>query len=45
MRTHMEIDIPQGEAWLATGVYEWNTGKAGTLEIPLNSLKAESAAK
>jgi VWFA-related protein len=45
LRAHMEIDIPQGEAWLATGVYDWNTGKAGTLEIPLNSLKAESAAR
>jgi VWFA-related protein len=48
LRAHMEIDIPQGEAWLATGVYDWNTGKAGTLEIPLNSLKtvmAESVTK
>ncbi|MGB6687753.1 MAG: VWA domain-containing protein [Terracidiphilus sp.] len=45
LRAHMEIDIPKGDAWFATGVYDWNTGKAGTLEIPLNSLKAESAAK
>ncbi len=45
LRTHMELDIPRGEAWLATGIYDWTTGKAGTLEIPLNSLKAESAAK
>jgi hypothetical protein len=45
LRTHMEIDIPQGEASLATGVYDWNTGKAGALEIPLNSHKPESAAK
>jgi VWFA-related protein len=45
LRAHMEIDIPQGEAWLATGVYDWKTGKAGTLEIPLNSAKTETAAK
>ena len=45
LRTHMEIDIPQGEASLATGVCDWNTGKAGALEIPLNSHKPESAAK
>jgi VWFA-related protein len=45
LRAHMEIDLPKGDAWLATGVYDWNTSKAGTLEIPLNSLKAESAAK
>lgn len=45
MHAHMEIDVPQGEAWLATGVYDWNAGKAGTLEIPLSSLKTESATK
>jgi hypothetical protein len=41
----MEIDVPKGDSYLTTGVYDWSTGKAGTLEIPLNSLKAESAAK
>jgi VWFA-related protein len=45
LRAHMEIDIPQGEAWLASGVYDWNTGKAGTLEIPLSTVKTETAAK
>ena len=45
MHAHLEIDVPQGEAWLATGVYDWNAGKAGTLEIPLHSLKTESATK
>jgi VWFA-related protein len=45
LRAHLEIDIPQGQASLVTGVYDWNTGKAGTLEIPLNSFKGESAAK
>jgi VWFA-related protein len=45
LRAHLEIDVPKGDTYLTTGVYDWNTGKAGTLEIPLNSLKAESAAK
>lgn len=45
LRAHMEIDIPKGESWLATGVYDWDTGKAGTLEVPLASLKTEPAAK
>jgi VWFA-related protein len=45
LRAHVEIDLPKGDAWLATGVYDWNTSKAGTLEIPLNSFKSESAAK
>lgn len=41
----MEIDLPKADVYLATGVYDWNTGKAGTLEIPINTLKGESAAK
>ena len=45
LRAHMEIDVPQGQASLVTGVYDWTTGKAGTLEIPLSSSKVESAAK
>jgi VWFA-related protein len=34
---HMEIDLPNTDVFLETGVYDWGTGKAGTLEIPLNS--------
>ena len=45
LRAHMEIDLPKADVYLATGVYDWNTGKAGTLEIPINTLKAKSAAK
>lgn len=33
---HMEIDLPNKDVYLETGVYDWGTGKAGTLEIPLN---------
>ena len=33
---HMEIDLPNSEVYLETGVYDWGTGKAGTLEIPLH---------
>jgi hypothetical protein len=33
---HMEIDLPNSDIYLATGIYDWNTGKAGTLEVPLN---------
>jgi VWFA-related protein len=45
LRAHMEIDVPKGDTYLATGVYDWNTGKAGTMEIPLQLLKSESATK
>jgi VWFA-related protein len=33
---HLEIDLPSNEDIdLEAGVYDWGTGKAGTLEIPL----------
>ena len=41
---HIEIDLPQQDVHLATGVYDWASKKAGTLEIPLNVPQAQSAA-
>jgi VWFA-related protein len=44
---HFEIDLPSDkDVFLATGVYDWETGKAGTLEIPIRSvsLAAQSSA-
>ena len=35
---HLEIDVPKGDAFLATGVYDWNTAKVGTLEVPLSAV-------
>jgi VWFA-related protein len=32
---HMEIDLPNTDVYLETGIYDWGTNKAGTLEIPL----------
>jgi VWFA-related protein len=32
----MLIDLPNTDLFLALGVYDWGTGKAGTLEIPLH---------
>jgi hypothetical protein len=32
---HMEIDLPNSEVFLETGIYDWSTGKAGTLEVPV----------
>jgi VWFA-related protein len=35
---HFEIDVPSDkDVFLATGVYDWESGKAGTLEIPIPS--------
>jgi hypothetical protein len=39
---HIEIDLPQQDVYLATGVYDWASKKAGTLEIPLNLLQVQS---
>jgi hypothetical protein len=34
---HLEIDLPTNdEVYLVSGVYDWGTGKAGSLEIPLH---------
>ena len=41
---HMEIDLPDKDLYLETGVYDWNTGKAGTMEIPLHPAGAAPAA-
>lgn len=42
---HVDIDVPSDkDIYLETGVYDWETGKAGTLEIPL-LLNASGAAK
>ena len=32
---HMEIDLPNTDVYLVTGVYDWGASKAGTLEVPL----------
>jgi hypothetical protein len=33
---HFEIDLPSDQdVFMETGVYDWETGKAGTLEIPI----------
>jgi VWFA-related protein len=33
---HVDIDLPNSEMYIATGVYDYQTQKAGTLEIPLS---------
>jgi VWFA-related protein len=35
---HMEIDLPNEDITLVTGVYDLATGKAGTLQIPVHSI-------
>jgi VWFA-related protein len=41
---HMEIDLPNTDVYLETGVYDWGTSQAGTLEIPLHPVTATATA-
>lgn len=37
MPIHLQLDLPRGQGFLSTGVYDLNGHKAGTLEIPVDS--------
>ena len=46
VQIHEEIEVPKGQFWLRTGLYDQSTHKVGTMEIPLSSVKPlEVAAK
>jgi VWFA-related protein len=42
---HLEIDVPPGDIYLRTGIYDLNSGNAGTLGIPLATVTASDSAK
>jgi VWFA-related protein len=35
---HFDFDLPPGDVYLRTGIYDASTSKAGTLELPLSSI-------
>jgi VWFA-related protein len=39
MPIHEEIEVPKGQLWLRTGVYDQLSHKVGTMEIPFSSVK------
>ena len=41
LQVHKEIDVPGGEVYLRTGVYDLNSSKAGTLGVALHRGSAE----
>jgi VWFA-related protein len=43
LQVHKEIDVPGGEVYLRTGVYDLNSSKAGTLGIALGGRAAAGA--
>jgi VWFA-related protein len=38
------VDVPRGQYWLRTGVYDPSTRKVGTLEVPLSAVKTTDTA-
>ncbi|HMG84476.1 MAG TPA: VWA domain-containing protein [Terracidiphilus sp.] len=45
VQMHGEIQVPKGQYWLRTGVYDQVSRKVGTMEIPLSSVKESVASK
>lgn len=43
LQIHKEIDMPQGSAFLRTGIYDFNAATAGTLGVPLFDTAAGAA--
>lgn len=41
---HLEIDVPPGDIYLRTGIYDLNSGNAGTLGFPLGTLAPSKSA-
>jgi len=41
---HADVSTPKGNYWLRTGIYDENSGKVGTLEIPLAAVKPVDSA-
>jgi len=40
-----EIDLPNSDLYLETGLYDWGTGKTGTLSIPVQPGNGASSAR
>jgi VWFA-related protein len=38
VQLHADVDVPRGQYWLRTGVYDQSTRKVGTMEVPLSSV-------
>lgn len=44
VQLHAMVDVPRGQYWLRTGVYDQASHKAGTLEIPISQVHAPEVA-
>lgn len=43
LQIHKEIDLPQGEAFLRTGLYDFRAARAGTLGVPVGTAGVPTA--
>ena len=43
LQIHKEIDLPQGEVFLRTGIYDFQAARAGTLGLPLRAADVPTA--
>jgi VWFA-related protein len=43
LQIHREIDVPQGDSYLRTGIYDLTSGSAGTLGVPLTVHSTQAA--
>jgi hypothetical protein len=45
VQLHGAVNVPRGDYWLRTGIYDERTHKVGTMEIPLRLVKNDVASK
>jgi VWFA-related protein len=39
VQLHADVEVPRGQYWLRTGVYDQSTRKVGTMEVPFSSVR------
>lgn len=44
VQLHADIAVPKGQYWLRTGVFDKQSGKVGTMELPLSAVQPTQAA-
>lgn len=45
VQMHGEVQVPKGQCWLRTGVYDEASRKVGTMEVPISSVMENMASK
>lgn len=45
LQLHGQVQVPKGQYWLRTGIYDQGSRKVGTMEVPFSSVQDNVAAK